>query len=56
VTDPAANFATPRIAAGALFVDGDRMFLVTRPTATAGTSRADTSTQADHQQQLADER
>jgi ADP-ribose pyrophosphatase YjhB (NUDIX family) len=28
VTDPAANFATPRIAAGALFVDADRVLLV----------------------------
>jgi 8-oxo-dGTP pyrophosphatase MutT (NUDIX family) len=26
--DPAANFATPRLASGALFVDGDRIFLV----------------------------
>jgi 8-oxo-dGTP pyrophosphatase MutT (NUDIX family) len=28
VTDPAAKFATPRIAAGALFVDDDRVLLV----------------------------
>jgi 8-oxo-dGTP pyrophosphatase MutT (NUDIX family) len=28
VNDPAAKFATPRIAAGALFVDGDRVLLV----------------------------
>jgi 8-oxo-dGTP diphosphatase len=28
VTDPADRFATPRIAAGALFVDGDRILLV----------------------------
>jgi 8-oxo-dGTP diphosphatase len=28
VSDPAANFATPRIAAGALFVNGDRIYLV----------------------------
>jgi ADP-ribose pyrophosphatase YjhB (NUDIX family) len=28
VTDPAAKFATPRVAAGALFVDGDRILLV----------------------------
>ena len=28
MTDPAAKFATPRIAAGALFVDGDRILLV----------------------------
>jgi 8-oxo-dGTP diphosphatase len=28
VSDPAAKFATPRIAAGALFVDGDRILLV----------------------------
>ena len=28
VSDPTATFATPRIAAGALFVDGDRILLV----------------------------
>jgi 8-oxo-dGTP pyrophosphatase MutT (NUDIX family) len=28
VSDPTARFATPRIAAGALFVDGDRILLV----------------------------
>jgi 8-oxo-dGTP diphosphatase len=28
VNDPAASFATPRIAAGALFTDGDRVLLV----------------------------
>ncbi|WP_435583330.1 NUDIX domain-containing protein [Amycolatopsis thermoflava] len=28
MTSPDANFATPRIAAGALFVDGDRVLLV----------------------------
>jgi 8-oxo-dGTP diphosphatase len=28
VSDPATKFATPRIAAGALFVDGDRVLLV----------------------------
>ena len=28
MSDPAAKFATPRIAAGALFVDGDRVLLV----------------------------
>ena len=28
MTDPAAKFATPRIAAGALFVDDDRLLLV----------------------------
>ena len=28
MTDPAAKFATPRIAAGALFVDDDRVLLV----------------------------
>jgi 8-oxo-dGTP diphosphatase len=28
VTDPTATFARPRIAAGALFVDGDRVLLV----------------------------
>jgi 8-oxo-dGTP diphosphatase len=28
VSDPVAKFATPRIAAGALFVDGDRVLLV----------------------------
>jgi 8-oxo-dGTP pyrophosphatase MutT (NUDIX family) len=28
VSDPAANFATPRVSAGALFTDGDRVFLV----------------------------
>jgi 8-oxo-dGTP diphosphatase len=28
VSDPAANFATPRIAAGVLFIDGDRVLLV----------------------------
>jgi 8-oxo-dGTP pyrophosphatase MutT (NUDIX family) len=28
VSDPTASFATPRIAAGALFVDGDRVLLV----------------------------
>jgi 8-oxo-dGTP diphosphatase len=28
VSDPAAKFATPRIASGALFVDGDRILLV----------------------------
>jgi 8-oxo-dGTP diphosphatase len=28
VTDPAASFATPRVAAGALFRDGDRLMLV----------------------------
>ena len=28
MSDPAATFATPRIAAGALFVDGDRILLV----------------------------
>jgi 8-oxo-dGTP diphosphatase len=28
VSDPAEKFATPRVAAGALFVDGDRVLLV----------------------------
>jgi 8-oxo-dGTP pyrophosphatase MutT (NUDIX family) len=28
VSDPTANFATPRIASGVLFVDGDRILLV----------------------------
>jgi ADP-ribose pyrophosphatase YjhB (NUDIX family) len=28
VSDPTATFATPRIASGALFVDGDRILLV----------------------------
>jgi 8-oxo-dGTP diphosphatase len=28
VSDPTASFATPRVAAGALFVDGDRILLV----------------------------
>jgi 8-oxo-dGTP diphosphatase len=28
VSDPAANFATPRVSAGALFTDGDRVLLV----------------------------
>jgi ADP-ribose pyrophosphatase YjhB (NUDIX family) len=28
VSDPTATFATPRIAAGALFVDGDRILLL----------------------------
>lgn len=28
MTNPADNFATPRVAAGALFVDGDRVLLV----------------------------
>jgi 8-oxo-dGTP diphosphatase len=28
VTDPAASFATPRVAAGALFCDGDQLMLV----------------------------
>lgn len=28
MTDPSAKFATPRVAAGALFVDGDRVLLV----------------------------
>ena len=28
MSDPAAKFATPRIAAGALFIDGDRILLV----------------------------
>jgi 8-oxo-dGTP pyrophosphatase MutT (NUDIX family) len=28
VSDPAASFATPRVAAGALFADGDRILLV----------------------------
>jgi 8-oxo-dGTP diphosphatase len=28
VSDPAANFATPRLASGALFVDDDRVLLV----------------------------
>lgn len=28
MSDPAATFATPRVAAGALFVDGDQMLLV----------------------------
>lgn len=28
MTSPAENFATPRVAAGALFVDGDRVLLV----------------------------
>ena len=28
MTDPADSFATPRVAAGALFCDGDRLMLV----------------------------
>ena len=28
MSDPTATFATPRIASGALFVDGDRILLV----------------------------
>jgi len=28
VSDPVEDFATPRMAAGALFVDGDRVLLV----------------------------
>ena len=31
MTSPDANFATPRIAAGALFIDSDRVLLVFDP-------------------------
>jgi hypothetical protein len=53
VSDPTASFATPRIAAGALFVDGDRVLLVRKTYGNGWTSPVATPRSASHRPQPA---
>ena len=50
MTDPTTSFATPRIAAGAMFIDGDRVLLVHKAYGNGWDVPADMPTQANHQQ------